>query len=42
VDADVAQWFRKKKNGSAQLNEFLRGQMEAEKRPPVRKRKVGR
>jgi uncharacterized protein (DUF4415 family) len=42
VDADVARWFRKKKNGSARLNALLREQMEAEKRPPARKRKVGR
>jgi uncharacterized protein (DUF4415 family) len=42
VDPDVARWFRKKKDGNARVNALLREQMEAERRPPAKKRKVGR
>ena len=42
VDADIARWFRKKKDASAQLNALLREQMQAERRAPAKKRKVGR
>ena len=42
LSPDVAQWLRKKKDGDARVDAFLRGQMEAERRPPVKKRKVGR
>ncbi|MGE0423628.1 MAG: hypothetical protein AB7O88_15270 [Reyranellaceae bacterium] len=42
VDADVARWLRKTKDAGARVNELLRKQMEAERRPPARKRKVAR
>ena len=42
LDADVVRWLRKKKDGKARLNALLREQMQAEQRPPAKKRKVGR
>jgi hypothetical protein len=42
LNEDVAQWLRKKKDGDERVNAFLRKQMEAEQRPPAKKRKVGR
>jgi uncharacterized protein (DUF4415 family) len=42
LNPDVARWFRKKKDGDAQLNALLRERMEAERRPPAKKRRDGR
>lgn len=42
LNADVARWLRRTKDGDARVNAFLRSQMEAESRPPAKKRKAAR
>jgi len=40
LDADVARWLRKQKDGDARVNDILRARMKAEARSAI-KRKAG-